>query len=147
MHDTATTNAPATLKVRDMMTERVFSLLPSDSLRDARELMWEHNVRHVPVVDEERDLVGLLSHRDLLRFTQSFGDTMTLADQNLSLEEARIADLMIDEVATVEPDTDVRTAAGTMLENKFGCLPVVDGTRLAGILTESDFVRLLAAGD
>lgn len=57
------------------------------------------------------------------------------------LRRRRVREIMATEVETVEPDEDLRTAAGMLLENKIGCLPVVEGEHLVGILAESDFVR------
>lgn len=130
--------------VADVMVEAVYTLNPEDSLRSAKDLMWEHNVRHVPIVDVDRDLVGLISHRDLVGVTADADADLPLTSQQDLLESTRIADVMTREVATAEPDESLREAAIQMLEQKFGCLPVVSGTRLVGILTESDFVRLAA---
>lgn len=132
-------------RVRDLMTEVVYSLTPRDDLFAAQNLMDEHNVRHLPVVDDERDLVGLVTLRDLLRAASPRDDELPLEMRQARLREARVGELMTEEVATAEPDDDIHEAARLMLENKFGCLPVVQGSRLAGILTEADFVRHFAA--
>jgi CBS domain-containing membrane protein len=135
-----------TLTVADLMTERVYSLKPEDSLRAVQELMWEHDVRHVPIVDQAGDLVGVVSQRDLARATDGTA-TLPLSSRNDLLRGTRVAAVMTEDVATAEPTDDIRTAAQTMFDNKYGCLPVVAGRRLVGILTESDFVRLLAEGE
>ena len=140
------TNAARAMQVEDLMTAEVYALRPWDDLATLHDLMREHNVRHVPVVDREGDLVGLVSHRDLLR--SALIEQPVPGDVERSvLERLEVRDVMVRDVESVAPDTDLRDAAQTMFENKFGCLPVVVGRRLVGILTEADFVRLMAQGE
>ncbi len=132
--------------VKHLMTPNVSALSPHDDLSAVRDLMVERHIRHVPIIDSEGDLVGLVTHRDLLRFTAvapsgppaAEGDPLAL----VSIEEA-----MVREVRTVTPTTDLREAAQIMYENKYGCLPVLDDRLLVGILTEADFVQLMARGN
>jgi CBS domain-containing membrane protein len=131
-------------KVGEVMVRNVYSLTPEDNLRTAKELMWEHNIRHLPIVDQDEDLVGLISHRDLVGLSLDTQSDLPLSAQQDLLEHTLIGDVMTEEVATVESGEPLRDAAAAMLEQKFGCLPVVSGSRLVGILTESDFVRLAA---
>lgn len=133
------------LRVRDLMTSRVYSLSPEDDLYSVQNLMDDHNVRHVPVVDGDGDLVGLVSMRDLLRAASPSDEELPLEMREARMHSRRVRDVMTEEVATVEPDVPLEEAATLMLENKFGCLPVVQGLRLTGILTESDFVRYFAS--
>jgi CBS domain-containing membrane protein len=137
----------AAMSVRDLMTEDVISIRANEDLLTARELMWDHDIRHLPVVDDDNELIGLLSHRDLLQVTEKAESSLPLSAQNDLLQSTRVREMMVQEVATTEPDEDIRRAAQLMVENKFGCLPVVSGGRLAGIITESDFVRFLAEGE
>ena len=132
------------MRVRDLMTSVVYSLTPRDDLFAAQNLMDEHNIRHVPVVDRDQDLVGLVTMRDLLGARSPREDDLPLEMREAKLHDMRVGELMAEEVATVEPDDDLRFAARLMLDNKFGCLPVVQGSRLTGILTEADFVRYMA---
>ncbi len=132
------------LHVRDLMTREVLSVHPGDNLREVYDLMADHHVRHVMVVDEDGDLAGLVSHRDLLR-SSIIEQELPLSMARDILEEVRVQEMMTREVATVEPDLALAEAARLMFEEKIGCLPVVEGTRLVGILTESDFVRHYAA--
>ncbi len=132
--------------VSQFMTDSVFSLRPQDDLVTARRLMWDEDIRHVPIVDEDGDLVGLVTHRDVIRIADKTRYELTLSAHNEAMREVRLADFMTEDVATVESDVEVRKAAQIMLEGKYGCLPVVMGTRLVGIITESDFVRLAAKG-
>ena len=131
----------AGLIVRDLMTSRVFSLRPGNNLAAAYELMVAEHVRHVPVVDPGGDLVGLVTHRDLLRSGFIEGEELPSSDMQEKLWRRKLREIMATEVETTEPEADLREAAVTLFENKLGCLPVVEGTRLVGILTEADFVR------
>ena len=128
-------------EVRDLMTERVYALQPHDDLEALYDLMDTHHVRHVPIVDRDGDLVGLITHRDLARSVLGAQEMLPLSMQQEILRRRNVREIMATEVETVEPDENLKTAAGLLLENKIGCLPVVEGEHLVGILTESDFVR------
>jgi len=130
------------LQVRDLMTDTLFTLRPQDDLTVLYDLMDAKHIRHVPIVDRERELVGLVTQRDLSRSALGTQEDAPLSLQREMLRRRRIREIMATEVDTVEPDEDLRVAADMLIENKIGCLPVVEGTHLVGILTESDFVRL-----
>ncbi len=136
----------STLHVRDLMTHDVLAAHPADNLATLRDMMCDRDVRHIPVIDDDRVLVGLVSQRDLLRHALIEQPDVPDFIADALLERLRVEDLMTTGIATVEPEHDIREAAQLMYENKFGCLPVVEGPRLVGILTESDFVRLMASG-
>jgi len=128
-------------QVRDLMTSRVFSVRPDDDLEGLYDLLDERHIRHVPVVDAEGDLVGLVTQRDLARSALGPQDAVPLSMMQEMLRRRRVREIMATEVESVEPDESLKTAAEMLLENKIGCLPVVEGEHLVGILTESDFVR------
>ena len=132
--------------VEDAMTADVESVRPEESLQVLRDLMYELNVRHIPVVNEEGELAGLVSHRDLLRHALVEQPEEPVPEVEDALERLTAADVMVPEVETITADVDVREAAQIMFERKYGCLPVVEGNRLVGIITEADFVRLIAGG-
>ena len=127
--------------VRDLMTERVYTLGPHDDLEELYELMDDHRIRHVPVVDRDGDLVGLVSQRDLARGALGPQDALPLSVQQELLRRRKVREMMSTEIETVDPDVALDAAAQMMLESKIGCLPVVEGEHLVGILTEADFVR------
>lgn len=131
--------------VQDLMTADVKALHPADSAADVLELLHEHNIRHVPIVDRDGDLVGLVTHRDVLRYTLSASQTDLPQSLRQELLAARTVEgIMTKDVITVSPDDRLEEAAQLMLENKVGCVLVVEGQRLVGILTEADFVRFVA---
>jgi CBS domain-containing membrane protein len=134
------------IQVRDLMTDTVFTLRPQDDLAALYDLMDARHIRHVPIVDRERDLVGLVTHRDLSRSALGPQEDAPLSLQREMLRRRKVREIMATEVDTIEPDEDLRVAAQMLIENKIGCLPVVEGTHLVGILTESDFVRHYVQG-
>jgi CBS domain-containing protein len=121
--------------VGELMTRDLVTLAENQNLSQAEDLLRLHRIRHLPVVRGGK-LVGLVTHRDLLR----------AAAQRSGSDPAKQAlwasDVMVRDVKTVRPDTPTREAVKLMLHNKYGCLPVVgaDG-ELLGILTEADMVR------
>jgi CBS domain-containing membrane protein len=135
------------MKVADLMTAQVHTVVQSASLAVVHSLMDDHDIRHVPVVDDEGSLVGLVSHRDVLRGTWGQLAKLPMGQRQQWLSEYTVGEVMVGSPHAVEADTDLIDAAELMLENKFGCLPVVQGTHLVGILTESDFVaHVVGAG-
>jgi CBS domain-containing membrane protein len=131
------------LRVRDLMTSNAVAVGLDEPVTTIRELMSERNIRHVPVLDDDKAVVGLVSERDLLRRTFGPDADLPLSLQRDVMTAVKARDVMTWEVDTVAPDEDLASAAQVMLDNKYGCLPVVDEDgSLIGILTEADFVRL-----
>jgi len=131
----------STLLVSDLMTEKVYSIRPGEDLARLADLMDDIHIRHVPVVDEEKMVVGLVSHRDLVRQVLHAAADLPLAEMRQLLKKKDVRSIMITDPETAEPDMDIADAGQLMLDNKLGCLPVVDGGRLVGILTGADFVK------
>ncbi|HEV8118979.1 MAG TPA: CBS domain-containing protein [Thermoanaerobaculia bacterium] len=127
--------------VRDLMTEKVFTLKSRDTLETLYDLMDSRRVRHVPILDNERELVGLVTDRDLSRTALGAVEELPLSVERDILRRRRIRDIMVTEPDTIEADAPLSEAAAMLLENKVGCLPVVEGLHLVGIITEADFVR------
>ncbi len=130
------------ITVKELMCERVYTLRPTDTVHDARCLMVEKHVRHVPIVDVAGKFVGLITKHDILALSVS-----DLADIDIS-ERAEIessiplAEVMITDVVVAEEDTNLLEAARFLLEQKHGCLPIFNQGELTGMLTDTDFVRL-----
>lgn len=130
------------LTVRDLMTTDVFTLHSEDSLFLARQLMNMARIRHVPILDGRERFVGLVTHRDILGVAVSKLADIDQGTQNEFDAGVPLFEIMNTDVRTAEPSMPLRQAAVTLLENKFGCLPVVENGALVGILTEADFLRL-----
>jgi CBS domain-containing protein len=123
--------------VTQLMSTDLFTVRPDDLVDLAASVMeWRH-IRHVPVEDDEGRLVGLISHRDLLR----------LLAQGLlsrSAKEVTVKEIMVRDLVTVAPETPALEALAMMRRRKVGCLPVVENERLVGIVTAYDFLSLSA---
>jgi CBS domain-containing membrane protein len=126
--------------VKDLMTSIVETLQVGDSLDLARHLMRVGHLRHLPVVDGAEHLIGLVTHRKLLSAWVSHGDPNS-ENARAVAAEIPVEMLMERNVLTVSPDTTAALAAALIESSQIGCLPVVDGGKLVGILTEADFVR------
>jgi CBS domain-containing protein len=126
-------------QVRDLMTETVFTVSPADDLATLYDLMDSCHVRHVPVVEYD-ELVGLVTSTELSRSALGKVDDLPLSEERAMLRRRHVRDIMLGEPDTIEPDSPLQDAAELLLESKVGCLPVVEGLRLVGIITEADFV-------
>ena len=118
-------------KVRELMTTKVTSISPDETLAFALELMLWGAVHHLPVVRHDR-LVGLVSDRDLLSRKIPWGLS--------GLHNTPVRDVMATDVQTASPDDDVADAAARMAGFAINCLPVMDGDKLVGILTSTDIL-------
>lgn len=128
--------------VRDIMTSSPVSLQKDDKLSLAEEVMTGGRIRHLPILDGER-LVGVLSEADL--FHSAFKVLHFRPDERRNfVKSLKVEDLMSKHVVSVPADTSIRAAARLMMEKKLGCLPVVEGERLCGLVTKSDMLRCLA---
>ncbi len=133
------TSAP---KVRDLMTQDVVTLAAEETLSLADKIMTLGRIRHMPVVDAQGKLIGLVSQRDLFRGALARALGFDGAARQQVLAHLRADEVMATKLVTTTADAPLATAAAIMFELKIGCLPVLDGDRLVGILTEADFVKL-----
>ena len=126
------------------MSGDVVTLGRNEKLVAAEDLMRLGRIRHLPVVDEEGALAGIVSQRDLFHSGLMKALGYGSHAQQHALATVAIKEAMTTDVVTTTPDTPVHEAARTMFERKIGCLVVLEGGRIAGILAESDFVKLAA---
>ncbi len=131
------------MRVQDIMTENVFSLRSDHRLDLVDDIMNFQAIRHIPIVDENERLVGLVTHRDLLKATISSLAEISESEQRDIYRGIPVSEVMTTDVVTVTPETTLRRAAAKMIEEKIGCLPVVKDHRLVGIITEADFLKLV----
>ncbi len=129
------------LEVQHLMTRGVLTLGPEGNLAEASELMAIHKIRHVPIVDSDNRVLGLVSQRDLLRGALGGGGELPASIQRAYLRSIGVTEVMVAQVEIVAPDTPLLEAAQRMLQRKIGSQLVVEGGVLVGILTEHDFVR------
>ncbi len=126
------------LLVENSMTREVVTASPRAAAGEAIALCRENRIRHLPVLEYGR-LVGIVSDRDLRSAIPAIGDPARAA----ALEEVRVSDVMTRDIVTARPDDPVEAAANAMRERKIGCLPVVEGGELVGIITSSDVMEAL----
>jgi CBS domain-containing protein len=124
------------------MSKGVATLEQNDTLTTADQVMRLGRIRHMPVVDGEGQLVGVVSQRDLFRsaLMRALGYGSRVEDR--VLEALRVKDAMTTDVATASPELPLREAAQLMMQRKIGCLVVLEEGEPIGILTEGDFVAL-----
>ncbi|ENM5798367.1 CBS domain-containing protein [Vibrio mimicus] len=128
------------IKVEDMMTRNPHTLLRTHTLNDAKHLMEALDIRHVPVVDANKRLLGIVSQRDLLAAQESSLEHST-QDSSYTLE-IPLYQVMHTDVMSVAPQAGLKESAIYMQKHKIGCLPVVAKSELVGIITDSDFVTI-----
>src|SRR4029450_8393550 len=133
---------PAT-RVRDIMSEQVVTISSDDSLSTVEDIMTLGHVRHMPVV-RAGQLVGVVSERDLLRASLSNLSAFGSEQRRAFLQGVEIKRVMSSPPIVIDPEASVEDAALVMAERKIGCLPVVEGGRLIGMLTETYVLRYVA---
>jgi acetoin utilization protein AcuB len=136
--------------VRDLLTPGVITIPPDTTLPDAIRLARERGVRHLPVVEDGK-LVGIVSDRDLKQAMASPATSLDVHELKYLLDRLAIGEIMTRTVITVGPMAPVEEAARLMLIERISALPVMEGGRLIGIVTETDvlslFLRAMGAGE
>lgn len=140
------------MDVRDVMSRNPFSIEPDAPVAAAIDVMVEHKIRHLPVVDEQGTVVGIITDRDLrsAALTPALEEYLSTAARRRlraigrTLENLRVKDAMTCNPVTTTPDVALTQAAALMLERHVGSLPVIDRGALVGILTHRDTVKALA---
>jgi predicted transcriptional regulator len=129
------------MQVKEIMVRDVATLDVGDELSLANDIMKLGRIRHLPVVAGTQ-LVGILSERDLFRssLVEALGHEPSKTRD--VMKAVRIQDIMIKNLITISPDADIKEAVHLMLKHKIGCVPVVQGGELMGLITETDILRL-----
>ena len=130
------------LKVRDIMNTNLVTLEENEDLDLAENAMKYGRIRHLPVVKHKK-LVGLVTHRDILRAQVSVLAEMSPEERADIGFGIKVKEIMQQDVKSIGPDFSILEAAQIIKNNKFGCLPVVEEDELIGIITEADFIDLV----
>jgi len=135
--------------VKDQMTPKPICGHPEMPVTDAQTLMQQNRIRHLPVVNSDGKLVGLITQRSLMQAVPSdlseFGPFVV----NYVLAKLQAQNIMVRDVITIDPSATIEEAACIMADKKIGCLPVMQGEDLVGIISDSDLfsamIELLGA--
>jgi CBS domain-containing protein len=132
--------------VSDLMTPDPFAISAQNTLHDAHNLMKEKNVRHIPVINEHGGLVGMLTQKIMIAQVMNIMANYSASALERKEKQTKVVDIMATDFTSVSPEQPLHEVAKFFVENRHGCMPVVDkDNNLVGILTSSDFVRLAAA--
>lgn len=127
--------------VGERMSRPPITIPPEMSINDALALFKKERIRRAPVIKGGK-LVGIVSEKDLLNASPSSATTLSIWEMNYMLSKLTVSSLMTKDVITVTEDTPIEEAARIMADNKIGGLPVVKGTRVVGIITETNLFKL-----
>lgn len=122
------------------MKTEVVTLRADEQLSVASDIMHLARIRHLPIVQGDQ-LVGIISQRDLYKASLSSLLGYNYAENRDHLKRVVIKDVMAKRVITISPDAEIPEAARIMLAQKIGCLPVVEGSHLVGMVTETDIIE------
>ncbi len=136
---------PKTERVADWMSDNLITVSPDFSALAAYERMRARGVRRMPVVDKDGKLVGIITRSDIEQAMNNPPNGEGRRPDRFSLAGQTVAELMTPNPLTVAPNDSIGKAAAIMVRARVSGLPVVEGDRLAGIITESDIFRLVAS--
>ncbi|PKR79305.1 acetoin utilization protein AcuB [Halalkalibacillus sediminis] len=122
--------------VEEIMSKSVKSLLPTANIEHALELLNKHHIRHIPIVNESDQVIGIVSDRDI----RDAAPSILEKDQNRSILQNEIQSIMKSPVITVHPLDFIEDIASIFYEQEIACVPVVKENQLVGIVTEKDLL-------
>ena len=125
------------------MTRNPVTATPDMSVGEASDLMKREKIHRLPVLDKDKNLVGVVTEKDVLHASPSPASSLSIHEMAYLLSKLKVKDLMTRDVVTITEDTTVEEAARLMVDQDLSCLPVVQGTKLVGIVTKSDMFRIL----
>ena len=126
------------------MTRNPVTATPDMSVGEASDLMRREKVHRLPVLDKNKNLVGVITEKDVLYASPSPATSLSIHEMAYLLSKLKVKDLMTRDVVTITEDTTVEEAARLMVDQDLSCLPVVNATgKLVGIVSKSDMFRIL----
>lgn len=130
------------ITIKEFMTSDPYTLRETDSINDAWEVMIGKNIRHIPIIDSDSHVLGLVTQRDVLAATEP-GEILKAKTASHEIKsDITLADIMTQNVKFIHQSDSLRQAALYLQAHKYGCLPVVMDDRLVGIITDSDFIDI-----
>ena len=126
--------------MRERIQRNPLTIVPDASFFEARSLIHEKGVRHLPVVDKHGRLMGIVTDRDIREAAPSDATLLSVQELNFLLGKLKVSAFMTpkDKLITITPDAVIEEAVQLMHDHKIGCLPVLEGGKLYGIFTETD---------
>ena len=126
--------------MREKIQKNPVTIGPEASFYEVRNLIHEKGVRHLPVVDKNNVLVGIVTDRDIREAAPSDATLLSVQELNYLLGKLKVSSFMTpkDKLITITPDTIIEEAVQLMHDHKIGCLPVLEGGKLYGLFTETD---------
>jgi len=138
------------MQVKTRMTPNPVTTGPKTTYNQAFQLMKENNIQHLPIIDKNGDLIGIVSHNDMLSAKPSRVTTLSMYEIVSLLDTVTMAQIMSKPVLVVEEKCSLANAASFMIDNEIGCLPVTRDGKLTGIITDTDifeaFVEVSGGG-
>ncbi len=131
--------------MREMIQRNPVTINPEASFFEARKIIRDNGIRHLPVVDNHNKLVGIVTDRDIREAAPSDATSLSVGEISYLLGKLQVSSFMTPQkkLITISPDTLVEEAVELMHDKKIGCIPVVEDGKLYGIFTESDALALL----
>ncbi|MBI4763246.1 MAG: CBS domain-containing protein [Deltaproteobacteria bacterium] len=131
--------------IKELIPRNPVTISPETTFVEAREIIQDKGITHLPVVDKHNNLIGLVADRDIRETGPSDASSLSILEVNYLLVRLKVSSFMtpLDKLITINPDTPPEDAVQLMHDNKIGCLPVVEDGVLYGIFTETDALSLL----
>jgi acetoin utilization protein AcuB len=128
--------------IKEKMQKNPITISPDATFYEARALIRDKGIRHLPVVDKNGSLVGILTDRDIREAAPSDATSLSAHELHYLLGKLKVSGFMTprDKLVTITPDLIIEEAVQLMRDHKIGCLPVMDGNKLAGLITETDIL-------
>lgn len=126
--------------MREKINRNPVTIGPEASFYEARALIHDKGIRHLPVVEKDNRLVGIVTDRDIRQAAPSDATLLSVQELHYLLGKLKVSSFMTpkEKLITINPDTLIEEAVQLMHDNKIGCLPVLEGDKLYGIFTETD---------
>jgi acetoin utilization protein AcuB len=128
--------------VRERMTRNPIFIRPDTPVTEAQALMKREKIHHLPVLDKDEKLVGIVTEKDLLYASPSVATTLSVFEMTSLLAKLKVEKVMSRDVISIAEDVPLEKAARIMADRGIGGLPIVRGKAVVGIITESDLFRI-----
>lgn len=128
--------------VKERMTRNPIFIRPDTPVTEAQALMKREKIHHLPVLDKDEKLVGIVAEKDLLYASPSVATTLSVFEMTSLLAKLKVEKVMSRDVISIAEDVPLEEAARIMADRGIGGLPIVRGKAVVGIITESDLFRI-----